>query len=197
VLTVIARSFTSTREAALRVEERSELEQMGRIALDIFVREMQAAYIDTPVGSSDIFQSSRYVFIGTDQSSGSESRDSLVFVTFSPKGILSGGLPTGLAEIELSLSIPMGEEVGFLMHREDAIPDDDFAEGGISFDLAERVRSLNFRFLSENGEWEDSWDSRNKTPPLPVAVEMTISFDGLRGEHTSVSTIAKVELGSS
>ena len=83
----------------------------------------------------------------------------------------------------------------FLMRREDPTIDDLPEEGGLEYAVSDRVLALNLRYLLNEGEVVDDWDSRTaRGRGLPNAVEITLVLRGTRGKDIKITTTALIPI---
>jgi hypothetical protein len=55
-------------------------------------------------------------------------------------------------------------------------------EGGVDYEITDKVEELQLRYNNGRSQWSDGWDTRkNPSPSLPRAVEITLTLaDGKR-----------------
>lgn len=83
-----------------------------------------------------------------------------------------------------------GDRTGYVLMRRDKrelSKDAPVLEGGIEYEITDKVTSLQFRYLDSTNSWHDEWDSRSKSDAsLPKMVEVGLSLE--TGETYSIRT---------
>jgi general secretion pathway protein J len=159
---------------------RTDLNKMGRNAMDIMRRELSQVFV-----SQNQTEYYKTVFKGTDR----DPVDEVFFVSRSHEKRYHGVKESDVAEYGYwSESDIHGGNFRTLMHREAPIIDDDPEHGGMVHALCHGVRELNFRYYDEKKEeWVDEWDSEGSdtTNRVPKGIEIRLELEDDEG-HTSV-----------
>lgn len=136
------------------------------------------------------------VFLIESQEMDGMSADLLSFSTLSNQVFyLEGEDHNGFAHSEISYDYEQADDEDGLKiyRRQDATMDQEPLEGGRRFLLARQIRGASFRaFDASDKTWVESWDSRDKEGRLPLAVEVTLWYGGIKDEADSWMPIATV-----
>ncbi len=159
--------------------------RQGRLALavvDRIARDLEGAYLLTaPRGVDPLFHP--WIFIAQNEE-GESASDRVQFVTRShrPRNPLGHG--SDLAVITYLLH-PADDALGFELLRavRPGVPDEaehDFLPAGdeLFMVVAEHIDHFGLRFMSEDFEWHDEWDSSQleQAGELPRAAEIEVAF---------------------
>jgi len=171
--------FGTTIDSKERVEKYNELYQTSRQVIDRSHRELSLAFLSPSKNRNPT------VLLGVDAEEEGYPMDSITFTSLAhvPMGVDN----RESEECELSYFIIEDSSTGMhhLMRREDTSLDDDPLQGGISYEMAEDIRGLNFRYY-DGEEWQDSWDSRegDTEGKLPYVVEVVLILPGVDDQDT-------------
>ena len=162
---------------------RSDLNAMGRGAIDIMRREISQAFI-----SANQTEYYKTVFNGTDR----DPVDEINFVARAHEKRYAHKQEGDTAEYGYWSEPDIhGGNFHTLMHREAPIIDDDPERGGTVQALCHGVRELQFRYYdAEKEEWVDEWDSEasDYTGRVPKAVEIRLELEDDAGRTASFFT---------
>ncbi len=185
---VLYTSFFKIIEAKEAAEEELELYHEARLLLAKISEDISMAFKPKQK------ESTKVIFYGVNN----EDKDSLQFATFSHLRIGRDIKESDQCEVGYYLK-PVSEDkenqLYFLMRREDPTIDDLPEEGGLEYAFSDRVLAINLRYLLNEGEVVDDWDSRTaRGRGLPNAVEITLVLRGNRGKDIKITTTALIPI---
>jgi len=197
VMAIVYGSFVQTRLVIERAEGAVDELRGIRVAFNRMMLDLSMAFISPPTGQNPP-QSSQNdestFFVGTDDDAGGYPNDSIAFTTFSNKAREKNVRESDQMEVGYYLKRDY-EGKAVLMKKEKRRLDKNPMYGGKSYEIAEDIIGLNFRYLDE-GVWYDSWDSRTRSPAaIPEAVEITITVKEGGEVERSYKTIIEIPLG--
>lgn len=173
------------------VQQRSEVVQSGRVALNLIAADLRAA---TPL-------SQEFEFLGMDRLLGNVEADNIDFAThrYTPEGKHEGDWA------EVSYYVSRDEETGqnILYRRRDATPDPEPLMGGAKEEIAVGVRGLSFQFY-DGFEWWETWgDYEGKAQfmefpdsnlsGMPEAVRIQLALE-IEPSKNNTNTLASLEI---
>ena len=180
VLTVAVSIFINISDATNAATARLRETRHAIAILDRLAHDLESAYLLVKPPEMDPLDHP-WLFLGESQYS--EGSDRLKFVIRNHKRRSSEGHSSDLAVVSYAL---VSDEFGsFELVRASSPRLPDRLDSEIPIDeedgamlLAEGVRTFSVRFMSEEGEWRDSWDSSQMldSGALPLAAEIEISF---------------------
>ena len=153
-------------------------------------------YVEEPLtslalaGRSGPGRSTNQAFmLGVNSELGDFDADSIRFVSSNVGQMVFGGFPNrGLVEIEYKLeedNDSLAEEAVSTLIREEipsGIADIDLVKSRkIRFPISERVKGLNFRYLSAE-QWYDNWPQRGEKVPDAVEISLVVARDDQSNE---------------
>lgn len=163
--------------------EEMELRQTAGSILNLMAEDIKGAY--SPPGSVPFF-------LGRDEFNRENPADSVDLVTTAVLPVNPSTVFGDLAEVGFNLIHEADSDVGTLYRREHAPPEDPGDDGGESFEMSDRVLSLNLRYF-DGENWNDEWDSRDEasgsmTGKIPSEVEIEITMED-RGSIVTLRTV--------
>jgi hypothetical protein len=180
VLTVAVSIFINISDATTAATSRMREARHAIAILDRIAHDFESAYLLVKPPEMDPFDHP-WLFIG--ESEYSDGSDRMKFVIRNQKRRSSAGHSSDLAVVSYAL---VADEFGSFDLVRAAKPNlPDRLEREIPIDeedgamlLAEGVRTFSVRFMTEEGEWQDTWDSSQMldSGALPLAAEVDISF---------------------
>lgn len=189
---------STTMNAEDRVAKRDRVYQMARIALRRVTEDINMAFL---VSKEDLLGKTRdgakreTAFIGDDKG----DFDTLDFNSFSNWRMFRNIKESDQSEVGYKVEQDPEEEVYKLMRRQNAHIDDDVAEGGKSYPVAEGLTAFQLSYYDPStNEWTENWNSKevDQKNKLPKAVKITLEFKDPDDaeEPISFSTIAIIGL---
>ena len=188
VVSMVAIALSGSLKVIGATEDQGEIYHRARIAMQRISDDLASAVLTEGVE-----------FVGTEQEVSGESTGdvlrfaSMAHVVFSPRNQLPG---MGIVGYEV---VPDRERAGMLaLLRSDRLfrPGEEFDRqpaAGERFLLCDRLRSVRFTYLDQQGEEHDQWDTRqdagdpDRERRLPVAVTCRLEFWLDRNQETSLS----------
>jgi prepilin-type N-terminal cleavage/methylation domain-containing protein len=168
---------------------RSDLNAMGRGAMEIMRRELTASFI-----SGNQTEYYKTVFVGTDR----DPVDEVYFVARAHEKRYAAKKEGDTAEYGYWSEPDIhGGSFRTIMHREAPIIDDDPETGGTVHALCHNVRELQLRYYdAEKEEWVEEWDSEGSdyTGRVPKAIEIRLELEDQEGRTASFFTRTRVLL---
>ncbi len=172
----------------------SQKARQGRLALSVvdrIARDLEGAYLlRAPTGVDPLFHP--WVFIAqNDEGDSASDRVHLVTRSHRPRKLLDHG--SDLAVVTYLLH-PADDALGFDLLRavRPGVPDEaehDFLPAGDErfMVVAEHIDHFGLRFMSEDFEWHDEWDSSQieRSGELPRAAEIELAFLDISPEDLS------------
>jgi len=199
MVTMIWSISSSTLDAEFRVGKRDEIFQMGRIATDRVVKDLNMAFLVTNsqlLGKTKDGANVESAFVGDDKG----GYDSLDFNSFSHWRMFRNVKESD--QVEVGYYVEPDPEIRdrfILMRRESSYLDNDVMKGGKAYPVAEGISEFQLSYYDgRNQDWTENWNSKevDQKDKLPRAVKVTISFPDpdLEDEMLKFSTIAFIEL---
>jgi general secretion pathway protein J len=202
VLTLVYSSFSAVMDTRERVMNASDLDTTARLVLTRLTREIESAFIVKR--PEDLPPESRYtIFEGAQENVDQRPADRISFTTFAhtKRGVDADESDQALIsyEVEAMPTEPGHEEPLALIRREwrrIAPPGETQFYEPRPIPLAEDIQGFRLRFLNEDGEWVDEWNSTDirTLDLLPVAVEITLTLRDERGLDRDYVTVASPKI---
>ncbi len=171
------------RGVAVESSRRSDLNQMGRNAMEIMRRELSSGFVSA--NQTDYYKTH---FKATDR----DPFDEVHFVARAHEHRYADVKEGDIAEFGYwAEPDKRGGNFRSLMHREAPIVDDDPENGGTVNALCHSVRSLNLRYYDPTKEeWLEEWDSEGseQTGRVPKAIEIRLELEDDEGRVISYYT---------
>ncbi len=164
--------FLGSTSRSRALEEEMELRQTAGSVLNLIAEDLKGAYVHP--GSVPFF-------LGRDLFNRENPADGVDLMTTAVLPVNPMTVSGDLAEVGYTLIHEADNEVGTLYRREDAPPEEPGDDGGSSFEMSDRVLSLNFRY-SDGDNWSDEWDSQdqaldNMKGKIPNEIEIEITME--------------------
>lgn len=187
IMVAIYAMYTSSVGAIHIADQKSQVFQMARIALDRMTKDLESSFIASDLSNKEI----RLGMIGKDQVIDDKPADRLDFTTLTHLALDERSVRTDLCEIGYQL-VADPEEEGFILYRrDDGILDDNLTDGGSSYELARGVGGLDITFQDINGEEFDNWDTQEGKPshelPMLITIRLTIKDQEGREELFTIA----------
>ncbi len=202
VLTMVYSSFSAVMDTRERVTKASDLDTTARLVLTRLTREIESAFIVKR--AEDLPPESRYtIFEGEQDRVDQRPADRISFTTFAhtKRGADADESDQALIsyEVEALPTEPGYEEPLALIRREwrrIAPPGETQFYEPRPIPLAEDIQGFRLRFLNEDGEWIEEWNSTDirMLDLLPVAVEITLTLRDERGFERDYVTVASPKI---
>lgn len=160
---------STKRSRALEAE--MELRQTAGSILNLIAEDVKGAY-DRP-GSVPFF-------LGRDAFNRDNPADGIDLVTTAVLPVNPMTVSSDLAEVGYTVVHEPDNEIGTLYRREQTPPEEPGDDGGESFEMTDRILSLNMRYFGGDS-WDDDWDSRDAgregmTGRIPDEIEIEITL---------------------
>ncbi len=154
------------------LDEEMELRQTAGAVLSLIAEDVKGAYVQP--GSVPFF-------LGRDAFNRDNPADGIDLVTTAVLPVNPMTVSGDLAEVGYTIIHEADSETGTLYRREQAPPDESGDDGGESFEMTDRVQSLNLRYF-DGESWNDEWDSQdqardNMKGRIPNEVEIEITLE--------------------
>ena len=179
-LTILAIMATITFSVVLNSSMRSraldremELKMAANSIVNLIVEDLKGAFIRQGVVP---------YFIGEDSFHREDPNDAVSLITTSTLPINPQAVGGDLAEVGYRLSFDEEEGKGGVLYRREESPvRAPFEEGGGSYEISGKVRSLNLRYY-DGEDWMDDWDSQDMSREhmvnkLPREIEIEITLE--------------------
>jgi hypothetical protein len=180
VLTVAVSIFINISNATTAATSRMRAARHAIAILDRVAHDLESAYLLVKPPEMDP-NDHPWLFLG--ESEYSEGSDRLKFVIRSHKRRSSEGHSSDLAIVSYALVADEFGSFELVRAADPRLPDRLDREIPINEEegamlLAEGVRTFSIRFMSEDGAWQETWDSSQMVDSgaLPLAAEIDISF---------------------
>jgi type II secretory pathway pseudopilin PulG len=174
VLAIIAAVVFETMAGTIRarnyLDQEDQIARTARTALARFSREVSLAFLTS---NSQAVNTYKTVFIGKDD----DITDTLWLATRSHRRAYQGAQESDQTEVTWwTEEDPQSEGRLILLHREAPRIDHEPDKGGKVLPLARDVVRFDLRYLDQNNEWKESWDSTGaeQNGRLPRAVELVL-----------------------
>jgi general secretion pathway protein J len=202
VLTMVYSSFSAVMDTRERVMKASDLDTTARLVLTRLTRELESAFlVKRP---EELPPESRYtIFEGSQENVDQRPADRISFTTFAhvKRGVDADESDQALIsyEVEALPAEPGYAEPLALIRREwrrIAPPGETQFYEPRPIPLAEDIQGFRVRFLDEEGEWVEDWNSTDirMLDLLPVAVEITLTLRDERGFERDYVTVASPKI---
>jgi prepilin-type N-terminal cleavage/methylation domain-containing protein len=169
IMSIIYGVVVSTVQAQQRVEEISQVSEIGPAILGQIREDLEGAFLPKPGLDS---------FVGIDRKGSTGDRDRLDFVTarMAYGSERDGDEPVFHSVNETGYQLLESKDdpnLAVLYRREDFFLDNEPLKGGRLTEIYDRVRHLSFEFW--NGEkWMPDWSSKREKDKLPQAVKVEL-----------------------
>jgi type II secretion system protein J len=205
IMPALTIAFRTSLNAGERIDRRSVGTSEARAVMAIVTEDLKNAYMPSTTGAGWL--------IGTDSSSGSAPADSLSLTTMSGRAsimTLSQGLTPAdtdqpmsvFQQVNYSLVPGLQSNSSILVRAFASPPGTDSTATTDETQLSDRVTGLNFEYF-DGTTWNDTWDTtqpqtttgtdanaaQTTTPPLPLAIRVTIGFATPDGQQTYTTTV--------
>jgi prepilin-type N-terminal cleavage/methylation domain-containing protein len=179
VLTAVYAAYTSNLETIQAARDYGEVNQIGRIVLDRMAKDLESAFVESPLTGPEI----KLGFIGETRDVDGNPADRIDFTTLTHLDVAGTGLETDLCEIGYYLEEDPDKETYNLYRRDDPTPDDDLTAGGHAMVLASNVVGLRFTYENAKGEVSEGWDTLSEETGrrLPSLVTIELQIQDERG----------------
>lgn len=189
ILAAIYAAYTSNVEAIQFGRQSGKVSQTARIVLDRMSKDLESSFIGAHLPE----KRSALGMVGENREINGAPADQIDFTTLTHLTLMEeGGLQTDLCEIGYYLEEDQEDEAFILYRRDDGIVDDDFTEGGQTYELARMVTGLDIRFQDSLGEEFENWNTleEEQEDTLPSLIRITLTLkDKLGREHIFATSI--------
>ncbi|TNF46944.1 prepilin-type N-terminal cleavage/methylation domain-containing protein, partial [bacterium] len=153
------------------LEGEMELRQTAGSVLNLIAEDLKGAYV---------YPGSVPFLLGRDTFNRDNPADGIDLVTTAVLPVNPMTVSSDLAEVGYTIIHEADNEIGTLFRREQTPPEEPEDDGGETFELTDRVLSLNIRYF-DGEDWNDDWDSRdtdheNMTGKIPSEIEIEITL---------------------
>jgi type II secretion system protein J len=189
LLAALSRAYVTNVEAIQIARENGQVHQTARIVLDMMTRDLQSALTELGVTP----ETTRLGLIGKNQERDGRRIDRIDFTTLTHMALTEQGPSTDLCEVGyMVVEDEEEDEILVLMRRDDASPDEDFAEGGAVQELTRDILEFKMTYEDSRGEEHDDWGTEEggETSGLPVLIRVRLVLkDSLNREHVFTTSI--------
>jgi prepilin-type N-terminal cleavage/methylation domain-containing protein len=178
IVSVVYMSFSTTGRSVEQAEAIRDSTDLARTLLIKMSDEIANAYV-IPYNTTNVIPT---IFFGKkdDVGTGGETlrHDSLSLTTLTNWRRMNSK-ETDLWEVGYFFKEKADGTGYVLMRREkrELSKDVPALEGGIEYEITDKVASLQFRYSSDGTTWYDEWDSRTKSNPYPRIVELGLKLE--------------------
>ena len=178
VVTMISITLSGSLNVMNATQDQGEIYHRAQVALQRISEDLASALLVEDDGVD---------FVGVDEQVGGQDADSLQFASTAHVVFNKADDNPGIAVISYTVQEDSENEGGLVLIRSDELLATTAKNNGGKvaggFLLSDRLRSVNFRYVDENGEETDSWTTLDdpfsgskSDPKLPVAVSCTLEF---------------------
>jgi hypothetical protein len=188
IMAIVYGSFAGTVRTVRIGEAEGEAYRKASIILNRMIVEINCAFMPPEPELADV----PYGFFGEDREEDGVPRDSLYFTS---TGVPLGGRPIGPKEIGFSIAADPETGMPVFLLREDTTPDEDLAEGGVTYPLGQGVWGLDVTYYDATGKKWERWESASPVfgGNLPRLVKISLILKNSMGEFVSVETQSHVQ----
>jgi len=179
ILGVLVSGLSTSKDA----ETRMDIEETGRFIIQRISKDLESA--------SELPLSKTGSLLGKMQMSNGKRMDEIHFTSFANLYRGTGRPTSGSSEIGYYFIIPSEGNAKFA-RRESSIIEGRIDVGGISFEITDKIKEFQIRYLSPDKAegWTDAWEyDIRKKMPKSVAVELTLED---RGRDYFFSTVVRL-----
>lgn len=183
-------TYTSNVEAVQIARFNSQINQTARIVFDRMIKDIESAIIELPVEGLELG------IVGKNEEIDGMAADRIDFTSLAHIPMGRNQVRTDLCEIGYFLERDETGEGLILYRREDWSVDEDFTEGGRSFELARMISGLDIVYGDSQGETHEEWNVEGDEvggPLLPSLVNIRLTIrDPLGREKTFTTSVHPV-----
>lgn len=175
---VVYTTFSTVSESGQRISSARDTAIRGRNLLHFLTQDIYCAFLppDTNTSKSKADRLS-YGF-------NSHLEDNLPLINFTAAVHQPGSIEK-IQIHEIGYSLLPSKTKGYrLIKRVDNTPDNNLEEGGVQYELMDRVASLKFSFYKSESEWVETWEGS----PLPQSIKIEAVLLNEELEETGFST---------
>lgn len=199
IMTFIYSTYATSLSTKEAVEERIDVSRAGHQILSLLSRELESAYVTDQDAQGDFSRQPMTIFQGSRDTVGGNPMNRLLFTTLAHVYVPTGNpedndFQSDHAEVEYLWNQDLETNAVRLLHRENPALSFVPSQGGVTYELYDRVRSFQVRYW-DGTAWVDEWDSTGRGPQaLPYAVDIRFVLATERGAEYTFGALLPLPL---
>jgi len=183
VVTVIYGVFSTTGSTVEQAEKIRDETDVARTLISRLQNDIANAYLGKSMDVPTFFYGTK----AEEAAQGRKLRFDSIFLTTLTNWRRPGSKEMDLWEVAYYFRDKPDGAGKVLLRREkrELSPDVPPLEGGVEYEITDRIEDLQYRYTNDGVTWSDEWDTK-KQPGLPRAVEILLVMEGNREYRSSV-----------